>query len=117
MSLRTGAGGLHILTTDGGRWRWGLPLGRSRASHEGVRARVTGTRCSPFGPPGRSRAPAQGDTAMCPLAPGGRSGGAQTLEDAWSPGPGRPDRQGQGRESRSLETERTGRRPAAARRR
>jgi hypothetical protein len=113
MSSRTGVGGLHIPTTAGGRWRWGLSLGRSRTSHEGVRARATGTRRSPFGSPGRSRVPAQWDTALCPLALGGQSGGAQTPEDAWSPEPGRSNRQGQGRESRSLETKRTGRRPDA----
>jgi hypothetical protein len=39
MSSHTGAGGLHFPATGGGQWRWGLPLGRNRTNHEGVRVR------------------------------------------------------------------------------
>jgi hypothetical protein len=115
MSLRTGAGGLHI--SDNRRWSVAVGTAIGAQPHKPRGGEGEGHWHPVFtvrAVGAQLRACARGHCPV-PTGPGGRSGGAQTPEDAWSPGPGRSDRQGQGRESRSLETERTGRRPAVTR--
>jgi hypothetical protein len=110
MSSRTGAGSLHFPATDDGRWQWDCRWGAAAQATRGEGPLAPGVHR--LGHWGAAAAATRLRKGTLPSAHWRPEAGAADLR------PGRPDRQGQGRESRRRRgRDWAGGQPAARRRR